>query len=167
LAHALQDRVFGRLTVLGRAPSKTAKNAMWRCRCECGNEAVVRGLRLLAGKARSCGCGAREARDARNFKHGEAKTRLHNIWNQMRQRCRDATKKRYQPWAANGVKVCAEWDDFTVFRDWALANDYADDLTIERMNPHGDYEPGNCTWIPKAEQPLNTRKHPRDWTEQP
>jgi hypothetical protein len=161
LAHALQGRVFGRLTVLSRAPSVTPKNAMWRCHCECGNEAIVRGQRLLAGQARSCGCGAREARDARNFRHGEAKTRLHNIWNQMRQRCRGG-KKRYEPWT--DVKVCAEWDSFLPFRDWALANGYADNLTIERMDPYGDYAPGNCTWIPKAEQSLNTRKNPRDWT---
>jgi len=143
---------------------------MWRCRCECGNEVVVRGLRMLAGKTRSCGCLEREVRDKRNFRHGDCKrgdkARLHNIWNQMRQRCRDTTgKKRYQAYGVSGVKVCAEWDDYTVFRDWAVANGYRENLTIERKDPFGNYEPGNCAWIPMVEQPLNTRKHPRDWTQ--
>lgn len=51
----LTGRVFGKLTVLG--PAGTVKgNSMWRCRCECGKETVVRGSGLRTGNTRSCGC---------------------------------------------------------------------------------------------------------------
>jgi hypothetical protein len=50
-----------------------------------------------------------------------------------------------------GISVCEEWRDFLTFRAWALSHGYADDLSIERRNAWGNYEPGNCEWITQAE----------------
>lgn len=30
--------------------------ARWLCECDCGNEIVVKGLKLRSGNTRSCGC---------------------------------------------------------------------------------------------------------------
>lgn len=60
----LPGQVFGRLTVLEEAPAPTeytAYRGLWyRCRCQCGNEAVVRRSSLVRGDTRSCGCLRRE-----------------------------------------------------------------------------------------------------------
>lgn len=57
-------QVFGRLTVLEEAPAPseylTYKGLWYRCRCQCGNEAVVRRSCLIEGKTKSCGCLRRE-----------------------------------------------------------------------------------------------------------
>jgi hypothetical protein len=52
-------QVHGRLTVTGRATSDKA-GARWRCRCECGQDTIVRGLHLRNGAIASCGCLNRE-----------------------------------------------------------------------------------------------------------
>lgn len=44
-----------------------------------------------------------------------------------------------------------EWDDFAVFREWAMAHGYTDDMTIDRLDGDGDYTPDNCRWISKSE----------------
>ena len=55
----LPGQVFGRLTVLEETPAPTeytAYKGLWyRCRCECGNETVVRRSSLVNGSTRSCG----------------------------------------------------------------------------------------------------------------
>lgn len=84
------------------------------------------------------------------YHHGGSGTRLHNIWRGMRSRCGhtsgcdEETAKYYRD---KGITVCAEWMDFAIFAVWANANGYADNLTIDRINSDGNYEPGNCRWL--------------------
>ena len=87
--------------------------------------------------------------------HGMSHTRLHNIWLTMRQRCEKPRCTAYHKYGAKGIKVCAEWSSFEVFRDWALTNGYSDDLTIDRVDPYGNYEPSNCRWATQKEQQNN------------
>lgn len=47
---------FHKLTVVQRATSDTAGRAVFLCRCECGNECLVRGADLRSGHTKSCGC---------------------------------------------------------------------------------------------------------------
>ena len=84
-----------------------------------------------------------------NITHGGSKTRLYRIWKQMRIRCHCVTNPTYRFYGARGIKVCAEWEDFAVFREWALSHGYSEELTIDRIDSDGDYCPANCHWVTK------------------
>lgn len=51
-------QVFGRWTVLSRAPTpkEGQRRSRWLCRCVCGTERAVIGRNLTKGLSRSCGC---------------------------------------------------------------------------------------------------------------
>lgn len=76
----------------------------------------------------------------------------------MRQRCSNPNASGYENYGARGICVCPEWGEFAAFHAWAMANGYRDDLSIERIDNDGNYEPGNCEWITRAEQGRNTSR---------
>lgn len=54
-----EDRLgkrFGRLVAVAKAKTERGK-AGYLCRCDCGNEIVVRSGLLVSGNTKSCGCG--------------------------------------------------------------------------------------------------------------
>lgn len=58
---------------------------------------------------------------------------------------------------SKGIRVCPEWDDYAVFREWALANGFRKGLVLYRENTDGDSEPFNCVWVTPAERVYNSR----------
>ena len=53
--------------------------------------------------------------------------------------------------------VCDDWQKYESFKKWALDNGYTNELTIDRINVNGNYEPSNCKWSTYSEQNSNTR----------
>lgn len=94
-----------------------------------------------------------------NTTHGGKGTRLYNIWKAMRQRCYYEKGARYADYGGRGIRICPEWDDFQIFKDWAEQNGYADNLSIDRKDNNGNYEPSNCQWATQSQQSLNRRKY--------
>lgn len=146
----------GRLTVQSHA-GREGKRHYWNCQCECGAMARVQTCHLTAGSTRSCGCLAKErARETlvqRSTKHGGRYTRLYSIWTGMKKRCHYPKHKYFKNYGAQGITVCDAWrNDFSAFRDWALANGYAPHLTINRDDTTKGYEPSNCNWMTRHEQ---------------
>lgn len=158
----LTGQRFGRLTALNREPSKNSIT-MWRCRCDCGNELIVRNDSLCSGKSKSCGCLKRERTVERNYRHGDSHSRLYNVWRGMKQRCSDPKHISYCYYGERGITVCEEWQDFAAFHDWALANGYDEDAprgrcTLDRIDVNGNYGPENCRWVSMKIQQNNHQK---------
>lgn len=91
--------------------------------------------------------------------HGETKTKLHKRWESMIARCEYKKHPHYKDYGGRGIRVCKDWHFYISFRDWALSNGYSDDLTIDRIDVNGDYEPANCRFVTWDVQGVNKRSN--------
>lgn len=147
----LTGQRFGRLVALHHVKTEGPKT-YWLCRCDCGKETLVGYGELCSGNTKSCGClhDERAAEHLRKLskKHGMFGTRIYNIWSSMKKRCKT------NPHYAN-VKICDDWLSFEPFYNWAMVSGYSDELTIDRINVYGNYEPSNCRWATPKQQSDN------------
>lgn len=148
---------FGRWTVMELRVKARKGNAVCLCVCECGTEREVLATHLVKGQSQSCGCLQRDELRKRSTIHGLYKSRLHSVWQSMKQRCKNPGFKGYENYGGRGIKYTPEWENFTDFKDWALSHGYNNTLTIERINVNGNYEPQNVTFVTKFEQHRNRR----------
>lgn len=133
---------------------------LWLCKCDCGNTIVKSTNAIHSKKRHSCGCLRKN--HPNNTRHGMCYTRINSIYRKMKQRCLSPNDSRYKDYGGRGIQVCEEWlgkDGFSKFYEWAMSNGYSDELTIDRIDVNGNYEPSNCRWITKLEQSKNTRKN--------
>ena len=162
----LTNQRFGRLTVLGRTNGKSPHPYQWICLCDCGKVCYNKTDALVKNKVISCGCFHNEQFADRQRTHGatvgEKQERLYNIWRSMRQRCDNPNQQSYKNYGGRGIKVCAEWNDYAKFKEWAMSAGYDPNAetgkcTIDRIDNDGNYEPSNCRWVTTQAQNFNRR----------
>lgn len=147
---------FGSLVVIKRVyeyDKKGNKIAKWECDCDCGGKAYVTTNNLKFGHSKTCGCSFRT-------KNGMGKSRINKIYSGMIDRCYNEKVDCYDRYGGRGIRVCDEWqgdDGFFNFYDWAIENGYKDELTLDRIDVNGNYEPKNCKWSTQKEQANNKR----------
>ena len=150
---------FGRLKVIKRGPNNKDKTR-WICECECGHTTLSYTHSLLSGKTKSCGCLSHEIFIQNIRKHGMRKTRIYSIWCGMKNRCFCDKYEYFHRYGGRGITICDEWlgdNGFINFYKWAMANGYADNLEIDRVDVNGNYCPENCRWETRTSQVRNRR----------
>lgn len=140
-------------------PSQSGKK-YWLCRCDCGTVRHVEGKSLRNGSSKNCGCVRREkskiASSIVNRKHGMRNSRLYVIWRSMKGRIHYKSTNSYERYGGRGISICDEWENsFEAFAKWAQSHGYDDSLTLDRIDPDGNYEPSNCRWATWSEQAKN------------
>lgn len=136
-------------------------NRLWKIKCRCGNVFISQPSET-SGRCQKCGG---EVRTKSITKHGESfvkngrATRLYNIWLGVRTRCYNKKNAMYKHYGGRGIKMCEEWNDYIVFKSWAMKSGYSENLSLDRIDVNGNYEPDNCRWATQKEQMRNTRKN--------
>jgi hypothetical protein len=155
----LTGQKFGPLTVLADSGKRTKKKSKIRlCLCECGNLRELIGThvkRMSKRKTKGCYCCGRKTIDVIKRK----KQPLYFVYYGIKSRCYKPAASGYQRYGGKGIAMCDERkNSYEAFRGWALANGYEDrqteraqKLTIDRIDPNGNYEPSNCRRVTLSE----------------
>lgn len=158
--------------------SGSGENTRWRCHCDCGSECVVsqrmlRRTTKIAG-AKSCGCFRKSPAFASHLsskmtRHGHCRkmqgtkrSPLWIVWMGIRQRCANPRNRAWSMYGGRGIVMCQRWmDSFEAFVEDMGSRPPG--TSIDRIDPNGHYEPGNCRWATDKEQGRNKRSVRLTW----
>lgn len=167
----LTGRRFGKLFVLERAEDIIKPDGkpiiQYKCLCDCGNETIVRYSSLVGNRTISCGCYHKEKLGNMRRTHGYShKERLYGVWLDMKHRCYNKNNNHYKDYGGRGITICPEWkDNYANFRNWCISHGFTEEIresgrnniTIDRIDVNGNYEPSNCRFVTNKENCLNKR----------
>ena len=146
---------YGTLTVLDYFKGSHTTPPKVSARCDCGSVKVYFLGNLRRGNTKSCGCKIPIVCGNNFRKHGKTRTVEYKTWLNIRRRCTNPSVQSFQYYGAMGVKVCKRWESFENFL--ADMGKRPEGMSIDRINPWGDYEPSNCRWATPKEQSANRR----------
>lgn len=165
----LSGEQYGRLTPIYHIKgtlSSGRRTTRWLCLCSCGEQHIAEAVHLRSGRTKSCGCYRSEVGGANTASHRMSSSSTYGIWQAMIRRCYNPNAWAYKWYGALGVKVCDRWrfgedgaGGFQLFL--SDMGERPANLSIDRINPTGEYEPGNCRWATAQEQASNKRPRVR------
>ena len=152
---------FGKLTAIKRVENSKSGQTRWLCRCDCGNEVIVRAADLKNEHTISCGCERIKQLIECNTTHGMTNTSIYHTWENMMSRCYNPKHKKFDEYGGRGIKVCPQWHKFINFyNDVSKLENYGRaGYTLDRINNDGDYCPENVRWADINTQARNKRNN--------
>jgi len=151
---------FGKLIIIKLIFIKNKHN-YFKCKCDCGNEKIIRKDHIKSGKIKSCGCLRIELSKKRTLKHGHLSgykmSRTYAAWRSAKKRCLDSKNINYKDYGGRGIKICKRWMKFeNFFKD---VGEIPKGLTLDRINNNKGYSPSNFRLITQKEQCCNKRNN--------
>jgi hypothetical protein len=146
----LAGQRFGKLVV-----ESWAGSSQWNCRCDCGGKSVVFTANLKRGNTTSCGCIRNIKSSKRATVHGLSKTPAYKTWVSIKRRCYEIKNPSYKTYGAKGITLCDQWKNDCVRFVADVGQPPTPDHSLDRINPRGNYEPGNVRWATPMEQGCN------------
>jgi hypothetical protein len=138
---------FGKLTAISVAGRKNGK-AVWRWKCDCGNDYEAVGTSVTGGDTISCGC-------SRSSQDGLSGGKAYHSWYDMVKRCEDQKDKDYKNYGGRGITLLKEWKSFQVFiRDMGFPKK---GQSLDRIDNEKGYYKENCRWAGWIQQANNRR----------
>lgn len=153
----LTGQRYGRLVAISRDSYKN-KKTWWKFQCDCGSLFVTTLDRVRSGQTKSCGCQNIDSIRSRSITHGHSvgysasKTLL--AYRAAKGRCTNPANHKYPNYGGRGIKMCDQWlASFQTFLD--DMGECPAGMTLDRIDVHGNYEPGNCRWATPKQQARN------------
>lgn len=151
---------YGRLTAVRQVGVNDHAQALWECRCDCGN-VVVKSVVLLNRGAKQC---RKRCPMGVHVKHGATthatRSKEYTVWASMKQRCINPSSQKYKYYGGRGITVCQEWvDSFDAFLAHIGYAPKGNRISIDRVDNNGNYEPGNVRWATPYQQVMNRRNN--------
>lgn len=149
---------YGNLVVVELVGVDKHHNALWKCKCACGNTVTKSGVALNNG-AKQC---TRKCKLGVHVKHGgtthETRSKEYAAWSDMKRRCFNPNSPNYKHYGGRGISVCDEWvNDFKAFLEHIGKAPDGHRMSVDRINNEGNYEVGNVRWATPAQQTKNRR----------
>lgn len=146
---------FSKLEVIERSTNTKQGMTRWKCLCDCGKYAVVKGTSLVKLKTKSCGCLSVENASTINKTHGLTGTPEHQSWRGMKERCNNPKNSHYELYGARGISYPDAWNDFSVFLE-DMGN-RPEGTQLDRIDVNLSYSKDNCKWSDLTQQAFNIR----------
>lgn len=166
-AQQFVGKASGRLTVTAVSSERRNHAICLDCKCSCGSECTVLKVQFSKGLVKSCGCLKKEifTKGGGPRKHGHTGkgwwSPEYQAWQHMKRRCYNPRVPGYKNYGGRGIAVCDEWREKGGFEKFLahVGPKPHPDLSIDRINVDGNYEPGNVRWATAKEQMNNTRRN--------
>ena len=131
------------------------KKVRLKCRCNvCGREKDIDFITGILTHTRTAHSSCGKDR-IKGMGLASSNIRFHTIWTAMRSRTNNPNSSQYKYYGGRGIKS----DEFEFFVYLEAVEKYGDEslVSLDRINPNGDYTVDNCRWISLSEQKKNKR----------